>query len=60
MSLFKLDYQFVREQNQESCYIDIELENCMKDMQERESRIDAKIKEKKEELQEQRRKEKGN
>ena len=42
--MFKIDYQVVKEPHQEKNLIGIELENCMREMEEREKRVDAKIK----------------
>lgn len=50
MSLFKIDYKIVKEPHQERSLIGIELENCIKDIETRESRVDAKIREKKMQL----------
>ena len=40
MSLFKLDYKVVKESSKEKNYIGIELENCVKEIEERERRVD--------------------
>lgn len=47
MSLFKLDYTVMKEPEQENGFIGIELETCMKEIEGRESRVDAKIRQKK-------------
>jgi len=41
--LFKIDYQVVKEPHQEKNLIGIELENCMREMEGREKRVDARI-----------------
>ena len=58
MNLFKIEYKIVNEPHQEKNLIGIELQTCMKDIEGREGRVDAKIRQKKQQLeQEQLRKE---
>jgi hypothetical protein len=46
IKLFKIDYQVVKEPHQEKNLIGIELENCMREIEGRGKRVDARIKEK--------------
>jgi hypothetical protein len=50
MAMLKLDYTIVKEPFHENNFVEIELQNCMHELESREGRVDARIREKKQQL----------